>query len=373
MKFLALEKRLTPSDSMLTLTLTTLLSVLAALAIGGLLMIPFGANPLQAYYQLFEAGFATWRGFGFTLVKAAPLILIGLATICAWRTGFAYLGFEGCLLVGAAAATWTAMQALPGGLLEGSPFYVFLPIVIIVSMLAGAFWSGIIGLFKSRFGGNEVITSLMMNYVAIFLVQYLVSGPLRAPGDLPVSPRLPETTWLPYLFDGSRAHLGIVLALLASFIVWVLLLKSRLGYELIVTGLNPKAARYGGINVGSRQLLAAFLAGGLAAMAGMVDILGVHHRLVDGLAEGTGFIGIVAALLGKLNPLGCVIAAFLYAGLTVGADAMQRQAGLPASVIFIVQSLIILFVLASDVLRYYRLRNVNSGKSGTTEVAEAKG
>jgi len=227
--------------------------------------------------------------------------------------------------------------------------------VILVSMSAGALWSGVIGFFKSRFGGNEVITSLMMNYMAILLVQYLVSGPLRAAGDLPVSPRLPQETWLPYLFSGSRAHLGIVIALLASFVVWLLLIRSRIGYELIVTGLNPKAARYGGINVGSRQLLASFLAGGLAAMAGMVDILGVHHRLVDGMAEGTGFIGIVVALLGKLSPAGCVVAGLLYAGLTVGADAMQRQAGLPASVIFIVQSLIILFVLASDVLRFYSL------------------
>jgi len=357
MKILILERRLVPSDSALAIAVTTALSVLAALLIGGLLMIPFGANPFQAYYQLFEAGFATWRGFGFTLVKAAPLIMVGLATICAWRTGFAYLGFEGCLLIGAAAATWTAMQALPGGFLEDVPFFAFLPVVLMVSMCAGAIWSGIVGLLKSRFGGNEVITSLMMNYIAVFVVQYLVSGPLRAPGDLPQSPRLPQETWLPYLFDGSRAHLGIVIALIASFVVWVLLLKSRIGYELIVTGLNPKAARYGGINVGSRQLLAAFLAGGLAAVAGMVDILGIHHRLVDGLAEGTGFIGIVVALLGGLNPLGCVLAALLYAGLSVGADAMQRQAGLPASVIFIVQSLIILFVLASDLMRYYRVRS----------------
>mgnify|MGYP001044195674 CR=1 FL=1 len=368
MKGFSVERRLMPVDTSLSLALITLLSVVAALVIGGVLMMPFGANPFLAYWQLFEAGFATWRGFGFTLVKAAPLIMVGLATICAWRTGFAYLGFEGCLLIGAAAATWTAMQALPGAVLEGVPFFMFLPMVIAVSMLSGAIWSGIVGYFKSRFGGNEVITSLMMNYVAIFLVQYLVSGPLRAKGDLPVSPRLPENTWLPYLFDGSRAHLGIVMALVATLLVWVLLLKSRVGYELIVTGLNPKAARYGGINVGTRQLLASFLAGGLAAMAGTVDILGVHHRLVDGLAEGTGFVGIVVALLGKLNPIGCVIAAILYAGLTVGADAMQRQAGLPASVIFIVQSLIILFVLASDILRYYRISRVGPAKTTPVEV-----
>lgn len=351
-----IERRTTPAASFTAVALATGLSVVLALVIGGLLFLPFGANPFQAYGALFEAGFATWRGFGFTLVKAAPLILIGLGTICAWRTGFAYLGFEGCLLVGAASATWFSLQVAEGGAIGPLPFAVFLPLAVLVAMLTGAVWAGIVGLFKSRFGGNEVITSLMMNYIAIFLVQYLVSGPLRAKGELPASPRLPQETWLPMILEGTRAHAGILIAMVAAVAVWLLLLRSRVGYELVVTGLNPKAARYGGINVGSRQIIAALLAGGLASLAGMVEVLGVHHRLVDGLSEGTGFIGIVTALLGKLHPLGAVIAALLYAGMSVGADAMQRQAGLPASVIFIVQSLIVLFVLASDLLRYYAIR-----------------
>ncbi|WP_315926635.1 ABC transporter permease [Mesorhizobium sp. SP-1A] len=350
-----IERRLVPADSLCAVLVTTGLSVLLALVIGGLLFLPFGTNPLHAYGALFEAGFATWRGFGFTLVKAAPLILIGLGTICAWRTGFAYLGFEGCLLMGAATATWVALQTVEGGLFGPLPFAVFLPLAVLVALLTGAVWAGIVGFFKSRFGGNEVITSLMMNYIAIFLVQYLVSGPLRAKGELPASPRLPQETWLPMILDGTRAHAGILIAVFAAVAVWLLLLRSRVGYELVVTGLNSKAARYGGINVGSRQLIAAFLAGGLASLAGMVEVLGVHHRLVDGLSEGTGFIGIVTALLGKLHPAGAVIAALLYAGMSVGADAMQRQAGLPASVIFIVQSLIVLFILASDMLRHFAL------------------
>lgn len=350
-----LEKRLAPADSLWAISWTTALAVVAALGVGGLLFLPFGSNPLDAYIALFAEGFSSWRGFGYTLVKAAPLILIGLGTIVAWRTGFGYLGFEGCLLVGAAAATWVALETAAGGLFGPLPWPLFLTLVILVTIVAGGIWAGIVGIFRGWFGGNEVITSLMMNYLAVFLVQYLVSGPLRASGDLPQSPRLPRETWLPYFLEGTRAHSGIFIALVAALIIWVVLLRSRIGYELIVTGLNPKAARFGGINVGSRQVLAAFIAGGLGALAGMVEVLGVHHRLLDGLSEGTGFIGIVAALLGKLHPLGVLIASTLYAGMTVGADAMQRQAGLPSSIIFIVQSLIVLFVLASDLLRYYTL------------------
>lgn len=349
------KRRLEPSDSVWAVTATTTLSIVAALCVGGLLFIPFGANPLDAYSALFAEGFTSWRGFGYTLVKASPLILVGLGTVCAWRTGFGYLGFEGCLLVGAAAATWVSLSTVEGGLLGPLPFALFLPLAVVAAVVSGGIWAGIVGVFRGRFGGNEVITSLMMNYIAIFVVQYLVSGPLRAPGDLPQSPRLPRDTWLPYVLEGTRAHGGIIIAVIAAVVVWVVLLKSRVGYELIVTGLNPKAARFGGINVGRMQILAAFIAGGLAALAGMVEVLGVHHRLLDGLSEGTGFIGIVAALLGKLHPLGVVIASVLYAGMSVGADAMQRQAGLPASIIFIVQSLIVLFVLASDVLRYFSL------------------
>lgn len=350
------ERRAAPAEGAAAAALSTALAILAALAVGGLLFLPFGADPFSAYAALFGESFLTWRGFGFTLLKAAPLILIGLGTVVAWRTGFGFLGFEGCVMIGAAAATWVALMVREGQILAGLPFAAFLPLAILASLIAGGVWSGIVGLFKSRFGGNEVITSLMMNYVALLLVQYLVSGPLREPGGLPQSPRLPRETWLPQLFDGMRANAGILIALAAALVVWALLLRSRIGYEMVVTGLNPKAARFGGVEVGRRQFMAACLAGGLAAMAGMVEVLGLHHRLIDGMSGGVGFVGMVAALLGKLHPLGVVIASTLYAGMTVGADAMQRQAGLPSSIVFMIQSLIVLFILAGEFFRRYRLR-----------------
>lgn len=349
------ERRVAPTETRRAVIVSTVVSVLAALVVGGALFLPFGANPVAAYGALLGEAFLTWRGFAFTLINAAPLILVGLGTVVAWRTGFGFLGFEGCLLVGAAAASWVALLAGNDGPLEGLHFALFLPLAMIATFVSGGLWAGIVGIFKGRFGGNEVITSLMMNYVAILLVQYLVSGPMRAPGSLPQSARFERETWLPILFEGSRINAGILVALAAVVLVWFVLFRSRLGYEMIVTGLNPLAARFGGIQVGRRQILAAFIAGGLGALAGMVEVLGVHHRLMDGMAEGTGFIGIVAALLGKLHPVGVVVASVLYAGMDVGADAMQRKAGLPGSILFIIQSLIVLFILASDLLRYYRI------------------
>ncbi len=367
-KLSLLERRLEPSDSLLVIGLATAFSIGLALFIGGFLFLPFDANPVDAYLTMLQESFGSLRGFGFTLVKATPLIFVGLGTIFAWRSGFFYLGFEGAILIGAAMAVWLALLTGPEAAIGPLPPVLFFPAVILASFAAGGLWAGLVGVLRGRFGGNEVLISLMMNYVAIFIINYLVSGPLRAPGDLPQTPRIPQATDLPFILPGTRAHAGILIALATAFLVWLILRKTPLGYELIVAGLSPRAARYGGINVGNRLILAAFAAGGLAALAGLSIVLGVQFRLLDGISEGTGFVGIVAALLGKLHPAGVVIASLLYAGMEVGADAMQRRAGLPSSVIFIVQSLIVLFILASDILRYYRLNVAALSRApGSTE------
>jgi simple sugar transport system permease protein len=350
-----LKKRLAPGDSLAVLASTTLLAILAALLVGGLLFLPFKASPMQAYQAMLQQSLGNLKGFGFTLVRATPLIFIALGTIVAWRAGFFYLGFEGALLIGAATTVWLALAAAPLQPISLPLRALILSAIFLASFIAGGLWAAAVGGMRGRFGGNEVIVSLMTNYVAILVVSYLVSGPLRAPGDLPQTPRVPQEMILPFIIPGTRAHAGISVALLAALAIWFLLRKTPLGYELIVSGLSPRAARYGGINVPRQQVSAAFIAGGLAAWAGLVTVLGVQYRLLDGISEGTGFIGIVAALLGKLHPAGAVVASILYAAMGVGADAMQRRAGLPSSVIFVVQSLIVLFLLASDLLRYYRL------------------
>ncbi len=350
-----IEKRLEPAESPLAVGGLTVLSIFLALVLGGFLFLPFKVNPLQAYQSMLQQSFGDLKGIGFTLVRATPLIFISLGTILAWKTGFFYLGFEGTLLVGASVTVWSALLTAQEGAVGPLPKAVFFPLVFLISFIAGGLWAGIVGILKGRFGGNEVIVSLMFNYIAIFLVNYLVSGPLRAPGDLPQTARIPADTILPFIIPNTRAHAGILVALAAALVVWFVLRKTPLGYEMVAAGLSPRAARFGGISVGGRQILASFLAGGVASWAGLVIVLGVQYRLLDGISEGTGFVGIVAALLGKLHPLGVVVASILYAGMGVGADAMQRRMGVPNSVIFIVQSLIVLFILASDLLRYYRI------------------
>ena len=349
------ERRLEPQESPLVVSGTIVLAILTALVVGSLLFLPFGANPFTAYTAMFSQSFGDLNGIGFTLVRATPLIFIGLGTIFAWASGFNYLGFEGTLYIGGAMAAWLALLCAEDGLIGPLPPLLFFPLVFVATFVAGGFWSGVVGWLRARFGGNEVLISLMMNYLAVFLINYLVSGPLRAPGDLPQTARLPQWTTLPFILPGTRAHAGILVALVAAVVVWLVLRKTPIGYELIVAGFSPKAARYSGINVANRLILAAFVAGGLGALAGLSEVLGVQFRLLDGISRGTGFVGIVAALLGRLNPFGVVVASILYARMGVGADAMQRRAGLPSSVIFIIQSLIVLLIIASDLLRYYKI------------------
>jgi len=344
-----IQRRLTPNNSPAILTATTLMAIAAAMAIAALLFADNGANPLTAYIALFHEPFATFRGFGYALVRATPLTLIALGTIVAWRSGFTYLGFEGCFVLGAASTAWLALNT-------HLPQAIFFPAALALAFLTGALWAGITGLLRARFGGNEVLISLMSNYIAILIVKYLVSGPLRAPGSLPETDQLPHPTWLPFVLPGTRAHAGILIAICAAALVWLLLKKLPLGFELVVTGLNPAAARYAGINVRSRILISALLSGGLGALAGLTELLGAQHRLMDGISGGVGFTGVIVALLARLNPLAVLPTALLYGGMTVGADAMQRRANIPGSITFILQSLIVLLILASSLLRHYEFK-----------------
>ena len=346
-----LERRLVPAESAAAIAASTLVALLGALVASGLLFIPFGANPFAAYGFLVAEAFGSVRGFGLSLVQATPLILIAQGMIVIWRAGLGYIGFEGCFLVGAAAAAWVAL----GGAPVATPSPIFWLTVLTAAFAAGAAWAGWVGALRVRFGGNDVLISLMANYVAALLVQYLVSGPMRAPGDQPQSPRLPSEAWLGSILPGSRAHAGVFIALAASLAVWFLLRATPTGYALIVSGLNPRAARYGGIHVGFHQMLAMILGGGLAGLAGLCAVLGVQHRLMDGMGGGVGFVGVVVGLLARLNPLAVIPTAILYGGLEVGGSAMQRQSGLPTSVILILQSLIVLLILTADLLRYYRI------------------
>ena len=350
-----LVRRLTPLDGPLALAALYAGAMAAAVAAGGSMFALFGANPVTAYLSLVENAFFEWRGFGYTLVQATPLILVALGAIVAWRSSFIYLGFDGSIVVAAAASTALALAAGPAGALHGLPGFFVVALALLAAAAAGAAWSTIVGLLQVRTGGNAVLLALMANYLAILLVQFLVSGPMRAAGDQPQTALIDRAFWLPIAIEGTRAHIGVFIALLLAVVIFVVMEKTAAGYELIAAGLNPRAARYGGVDVGRRILSAAVTAGGLAGLAGAIEILGVHHRLLDGLSQGTGFVGIVAALLGRLTVPGFVAASFLYSGLTVGAEATQRHTGLPSAVIQVVQALIVLCVLGAEILRTHRL------------------
>jgi simple sugar transport system permease protein len=350
-----LQKRETPLIGGGIVLFFSLAAVIVGMILGGLLFIPFEATPLEGYRSLIGNAFFSLRGFGYTLVTATPLMLVGFGTIVAWRCGFIYLGFEGCLLIGAMGGTMIGLQALETGILAGWPPILVTGIALAWGAMFGAFWAAIVGELKVRFGGNEVLIALMMNFLAIFLVQYLVSGPWRVEGGLPQTERLPRELWLPYILKGTRLHAGVLIALAMGVVIYVLMNKTRAGFEMIASGLNMKAARYGGILVGLRQRQAALIAGGLAGLGGAITIYGVHHRLLDGLSDGTGFLGIVTALLGRLTVPGAAIASVLYGGLSVGGDAMQRQTGLPSSIVLVIQAGIVLLLLASEILRTHRV------------------
>lgn len=363
---LHLETRPTPLVGGGSTAILTIIACLVGMAVAGLLFLPFETSALDGYSALIGRAFFNLRGIGFTLVAATPLMLVAFGTIVAWRCGFMFLGFEGCLLIGSTGATMIGLLAVEGAPLEGFPPLFLITLALLWGALLGGIWAGIVGELKVRYGGNEVLIALMMNFIAIFLVQYLVVGPWRVGGDLPQTMRLPKEIWLPYILSGTRLHSGFLIAVVVGLMLHVLLTRTRAGFEMMASGLNENAARYGGINAKMRMRQAALLAGGVAGLAGAIAILGVHHRLLDGLSDGTGFLGIVTALLGRMSILGSALASILYGGLSVGGDAMQRTTGLPSSIVVVVQATIVLLMLAVEVLRTHKIVIVRDPKQKET-------
>ena len=351
-----IERRLTPIGGPGFGIAIALAAMATGLLLGGLLFIPFDSAPADGYSTLFREGFGTSRGLGDTLVRTAPLIFIGLGTIVTWRAGFFFLGFQGCLLMGATGSALVALAAADGRPLDWAPTAVLIPLTLVAAAVTGGIWSGIVGYLKACHDGNEVLLSLMMNFVAAFVLNYLVSGPIRAEGALPQTERFDESAHLPLLLGPSNnLHLGVIVAVFLVAVVAGIFRSTALGYDLSAIGHNARAAHYGGIDIAKRTIQAAVLGGALAGFAGWSQVLGVQYRLLDGLDTTTGFEGIVAALLGALTPVGTAVSSFLLGGLSVGAQVMQRRSGIPASMAQVIQGLIVLAILASGPLRYYKI------------------
>jgi simple sugar transport system permease protein len=332
-----------------------LVSLLLALVMGGLLLLVVGVNPFTAYRAMVSGAFGGSFEITETLVRATPLILTGLSVAIAFRMLFWNIGAEGQLVMGGVAASGVAIflpDAAPS--IPQSP-WVYLPVMGLAAIVAGALWGVIPALLKSALGVNEIITTLMFNYIAILTYQYLFTDPWKDPAGFgfPGSAEFGEYAWLPE-FSG-RLHGGLVIGLVAAVAMWAIFTKTRWGYEIALIGENERAARYAGVSIFRNIVLVMIFSAGLAGLAGMSETAGLSHRLQQGLAVGNGFTGIIVAWLAKLHPLRVVVVAVMLAALLVGGDQIQISLGLPASIAQVLQGLILLFVLGGDIFSRYRL------------------
>jgi simple sugar transport system permease protein len=337
------------SKSWITQILVLLAALACALLVGAVFILLAKSNPVKAYGIMFTGPFSSKFGISETLVRAVPLLLVGLGIVISFRSGILNIGGEGQILIGAVAASAaaTAFSQWPGAFL--------LPLVLLAGCAGGALWGGIAGWLKARLSVNEILSTVMLNQIAAQVYIFLIRGPLIDPQQLtygtraPQTALMPEAIWLSRLIPGTRLHTGLILAILTAFLVYIFLWRTTTGYRMRAVGAGPEAARYGGIRVEFYMVLAMALAGGLAGLAGTTEVLGVHHRALEDISAGYGFSGIVAALFGRLHPLGTIPAAVLFGALILGADMMQRAVNIPAAIVMAVQGLVILFMVSSDI------------------------
>lgn len=326
-----------------------LLGALVGLLIGAVLIWISGANPLQAYAIMFKGAFGGPRQITETLLKTCPILLIGLGMTVAFRARVWNIGGEGQYYMGALLGGLVALY------LVKLPQPVLWLCLLIAGVLGGMLWAFIPAVFKIRFGMNEIISTLMLNYIAILFMIYLTRGPLQEPGGvLPTSAKFDPLTQLPLLGD-TRIHLGVLLAFLAVPLVYGLLWKTPLGFRLRAVGSRPSVAQYAGISVNRAILTAMLISGGMAGLAGIIEVLMIHTRLKGSITGGYGFSAILVALLGRMNPFGVAVASIFFAALIIGAETMHVLSGLPPELADAIQAVIVLSVLAVDA--WARLRS----------------
>jgi simple sugar transport system permease protein len=353
------------------------LAVLTGLIIGAIAIGASGSNVLAAYGALFAGSFGDpvrfFNGFQqlFTtgettgllrairpltesLVTATPYIFAGLSVALGFRCGLFNIGAEGQFFIGA------LCSAFVGYSIKGLPAIIHLPLAILAGAAGGAVWGMIPGYLKARFGAHEVVNTIMMNWIAFRLSDWLLNGPMKASGFRPVTPNVEHTAELPRFFpDPVRLNWGFILALLAAYALCWFLFKTTLGFEIRSVGANPDAAKYAGMNIIRNFVLVMALAGALAGLAGSAQVLGVDHWVGQGFSAGYGFDAIAIALLGKSHPLGVVFSAILFGFLRSGATNMQSIARVPIDIISIIQGLVIIFIAAPEIIRWlYRLKSV---------------
>jgi general nucleoside transport system permease protein len=349
--------------SMLPTALASSAAVLVALIVGGLFLLAVKENPVTAYKALFQGAFGSKKGIAETLVAATPYILGGLSFLVAARAGLFNIGIEGQLMMGGlACGLFTAYDL-------GLPSYIFLPAALIVAAVAGGIWGAIAGFLKAKTGAHEVITTIMLNYLAYRINTYVFTSQAK---NLPVSANLQGTdpvqpaARLPIILHGTRLHAGLIVALIAVVVVWFVLFRTTYGYRLRTVGQSPGAAAYAGISWGRTLVSAMFISGALAGLMGASEALGLQGRHY-GSPPGYGFTSIAVGLVGRNHPFGMIFSGVLFGVLRAGATKMQNQVGVSKEIVQILQGLVILAVSAlsaTDRIRaWWRLRRGPAGPS----------
>ncbi len=335
------------------------LAIFSALVVGAGVIAFAGGDPLAAYSGLAEGAFGSAKAWSETAVWATPYIFAGLAVALAFKGGLFNIGAEGQLALGAVAAAWVG-YGLPAILKVEIPTIIHLPLAILSGVAAGGIWAAVPGWLKARYGGHEVINTIMMNYIALNITSFLLNGPMKDHNPLNVVARTPmiaNSARLTPLFAGFRVHWGFIIAILVGILIWWVLWKTTLGFEIRTAGANSEAAKYAGINVRKTIVLSMVFSGMLAGLAGAVEVTGLNYRHELGFSSGYGFDAIAIALLGKNHPAGIILASILFGAMKNGATRMQFLTQIPVDVISVIQALILFFVSADAIIRYiYRIK-----------------
>ncbi|KAA0582919.1 ABC transporter permease [Azospirillum sp. Sh1] len=350
MSFIRLEPRGQASKTMVYAT--PLLAVALTLLSGFILFMAMGFDPLKALYSFFVAPLTSVRGLGELVVKATPLVLCAVGLAIGFRANVWNIGAEGQLTLGAITGGGLALA------FYGEGGWWLLPMMVIGGAIGGAVWAAVPAYLRLRFNASEILTSLMLNYVALLLLNYLVHGPFRDPDGFafPESRLFEADATLPILWAGTRVHLGALFALAAVAGGWLLIARTFIGFQIKVIGLTPAAAGYAGFDQKRIVWLTLLLSGALAGIAGMGEIAGPIGQITASISPGYGYTAIIVAFLGRLHPVGILLAALLMALSFIGGEAAQIAMGLPKAITGVFQGMLLFFLLASDVLIRYRVR-----------------
>lgn len=333
-------------DDNVWLNFLPVFSVLLGLLMSGLMMLFLGYNPLIVYFNMLSYAFHDIYNIADIFAKATPLILTGLAFGFAFRASLFNIGAQGQFYIGAVMAVACALKL---GLL---PSYLIFIICFIMSLIGGSLWAAFIGYVKARFNANEFLVSMMLTYVAIAIMNFLLGGLLKeAKGEYPQTDVIPKSGWLPSLVPHTRLHWGFVVALLIALLAYIILWRTSLGYKIRVVGYNRDAARYAGINIEKIFVIVFFISGAFAGIAGFTEINGMQHMLIEGFNPMIGAEGIGIAILGNAHPLGIVLSALLFGALKVGGNLVVQTSRIPASIIGIMEGLVLLSVILSYFVR----------------------